>query len=96
MKRKLIAFLLLTPIFSFAALGNASAEEGEYGVLVPDVGVEETYGYCAACHSEKIVAQQGLTRQDWAELFVWMVEEQDMPEIEEPELSLILNYLEKN
>ena len=40
-----------------------------------------------------IVAQQGLTRDAWEELFEWMVDEQGMDEIEEPELTEILDYL---
>lgn len=68
-------------------------EEYEFGVLVNAPGVEATYYACAACHSEMIVAQQGLSRVDWEELFEWMVEEQGMDEIEEPELTEILDYL---
>ncbi len=71
------------------------AQDSEYGVLHEAPGVEETFIYCAACHSERLVAQQGLTRQDWEELFVWMVEEQEMEEIEEPDRSTVLDYLTK-
>jgi cytochrome c len=67
--------------------------EDDYGVLVNKPGVEETFNYCTACHSERIVAQQGLTREDWARLMVWMVEEQEMDEIEESDLAIILDYL---
>ena len=56
-------------------------------------GADLTYIYCAGCHSERLVAQQGLTREDWDELLVWMVEEQGMPEIEEPDLTAVLDYL---
>jgi cytochrome c len=64
--------------------------------LVEAEGVEETYDTCTACHSEMIVAQQGLNRDNWDDLLVWMVEEQGMPEIEEPERSTILDYLAEN
>jgi cytochrome c len=40
-----------------------------------------------------IVAQQGLTRDEWDEMFEWMVEEQGMSEIEEPDRTQILDYL---
>ena len=33
----------------------------DLGVLVAGEGAEETHAYCTACHSERIVAQQGLT-----------------------------------
>lgn len=70
--------------------------DDEFGLLVNAPGVEETYIHCTACHSEMIVAQQGKTREKWAELFEWMKEEQGMPEIPEPDRSLILDYLEEH
>ena len=63
------------------------------GVLVAAEGAEETHAYCTACHSERIVAQQGLTRADWEELLEQMVEEHGMTPIEEPDLGRILEYL---
>ena len=74
----------------FAAAGS------EFGVLVTDKGAEETYYTCTVCHSERIIAQQGLPKKAWAEVLVWMVDEQEMEEIEEPDYSLILNYLAKH
>lgn len=66
---------------------------GEFGVLKVAPGVEETFYNCTACHSEHIVAQQGMTRAHWADLMVWMREEQGMHEIPEAELDVILDYL---
>ena len=63
------------------------------GVLVTGDGAEETHAYCTACHSERIVAQQGLTRADWEELLEQMVEENGMTPIEEPDLGRVLSYL---
>jgi hypothetical protein len=77
-------------------ISAATEEESEYGVLVNKPGVEETHAYCTACHSERIVSQQGLTRDGWTELLEWMGEEQEMEEIEEPDFTLILDYLSKN
>lgn len=68
-------------------------EEYEFGVLFNAPGVETTYYICSACHSELLVAQQGLTRDGWTELLEWMVDEQGMSDIEEPEYSEILDYL---
>ena len=77
--------------------GAAETEtESELGLLVSGPGAEETYNNCTACHSERIVAQQGLTKSGWEELLEWMVEEQGMAEIEEPDYSLIINYLAEN
>ena len=63
------------------------------GVLVAGEGAEETHAYCTACHSERIVAQQGLTRSDWEELLEQMVEENGMTPIEEPDRDRVLAYL---
>ena len=70
-----------------------SARTPNLGVLVAGEGAEETHAYCTACHSERIVAQQGLTRADWEELLEQMVEENGMTPIEEPDLGRVLSYL---
>lgn len=73
---------------------NAEEEEEDYnGILVNEPGADITYAYCAGCHSERIVAQQGLTREGWVELLDWMVEEQGMGEIEDPDYTEIIDYL---
>ncbi len=71
----------------------AMAEESEFGVLVVAEGVEDTYYNCIACHSEMIIAQQGLTREAWDELLVWMVDEQGMPELDPETHEIVLDYL---
>lgn len=75
------------------ATAGEGTEQSEYGGLFVATGVEETYYACTACHSEKIVAQQGLSRAHWDELFDWMVEEQGMSELEPDERQIILDYL---
>jgi cytochrome c len=76
--------------------GEANETESDFGVLIAASGAEETFAYCTACHSERIVAQQGLTKSEWEEMLVWMVEEQEMDAIVEPDLTLIINYLATN
>ncbi len=61
-----------------------------------DLGREEVEVYCSACHSLRLVAQQGLTKGDWDELFDWMVEEQEMEEMPAEDRNLVLNYLSKH
>ncbi|MEE8274826.1 MAG: hypothetical protein V3R88_09155 [Alphaproteobacteria bacterium] len=51
------------------------------------------YDTCRACHSLKQFNQQRLARDIWDETLDWMVEEQDMPEIEAQERATILDYL---
>jgi len=71
-------------------------EEDDWGGLPPGPGREEVYYSCQACHSLRIVVQQGLTRDSWDETLVWMIEEQGMPELEPEERDLILDYLAQN
>lgn len=84
---------------SIAAIGVVLApptladEDYEFGVLFDAEGVETTFYACTACHSEMIVAQQGLARDEWDQMLEWMVEEQGMYEIEEPDRTEILDYL---
>lgn len=56
-------------------------------------GMEETFYACAACHSIKMVTQQGLTRDGWQDVIDWMVEEQEMYPLEAAERALIVDYL---
>lgn len=101
-----MASFIACALVVFAVLMHTSApqrahatqneDDDDYGVLLAAPGVEETYAYCSGCHSERIVAQQGLTRDGWVEIMEWMVEEQGMGEIEEPDLTLILDYLTKH
>lgn len=79
-------------IFATASTG-AAAQDSEFGVLPMGKGVEETYYMCAACHSEKLVVQQGLTREGWDELITWMVDEQEMEEPDPEERKIVLDYL---
>ena len=65
----------------------------EFEGLAPGPGQEEVFYACSACHSTRIVQQQGLDRDRWSKMLVWMVEEQGMAELDEPERSLILDYL---
>ncbi len=65
----------------------------DYGGLPPGPGRDLVYGLCSACHSIRLVTQQGLDRDDWDETLDWMTEEQEMPDIRGPERELILDYL---
>ncbi|MTI17128.1 aldehyde dehydrogenase [Rhodobacteraceae bacterium RKSG542] len=75
---------------------DAEEEEYEFGLLVDAPGVEDTFYACSSCHSERIIAQQGLTRSDWDELIDWMIEDQGMYELDDEERTIILDYLAAN
>ncbi|WP_206057287.1 hypothetical protein [Nitratireductor sp. XY-223] len=94
--RHLLCAAFLAASAGVSPAGSAGDDDYEYGILVDDAGVEETFIYCTACHSERIVAQQGITRDGWVEMLEWMVDEQEMEEIEEPDYTLVVDYLAKN
>jgi len=56
-------------------------------------GRNETFAVCSACHSMRLVAQQGLDRDSWDETLDWMTEEQGMAELPTSLREQILNYL---
>lgn len=64
--------------------------------LPEGVGKEETEAYCGACHSMRLVVQQGQTREGWIELFEYMVEEHDMEPLPSDDEKLVLDYLSTN
>jgi cytochrome c len=65
----------------------------EWEGLPPGEGREEVFALCGACHSLKLVIQQGLSRDRWEEAFEWMIEEQEMAPPEPEERKLMLDYL---
>ena len=87
------AACLLSALAIGVAQASDTVEESEYGVLFVADGVDDTYYTCIGCHSERIIAQQGLSRENWDEMLVWMVEEQGMPELDEETRDVILDYL---
>ena len=87
------ALLLLTVGGLMAPTVAQQSDEDDYGGLPPGPGREEVFYACQACHSLMIVVQQGLTRHRWDETLTWMVEEQGMPELDEDERVLVLDYL---
>ncbi|MEO1192568.1 MAG: aldehyde dehydrogenase [Pseudomonadota bacterium] len=94
MKAGLPALCLAAGLFLLSPGLAQGEDESEFGVLVVAEGVEDTYYNCVACHSERIIAQQGLTRAGWADLFEWMVEEHGMHYIDPETQAIMLDYLE--
>ena len=87
-------FSLNFSYFFFAALALSSpicAEPKDN--LPPGPGQREVRTYCATCHSLAIVTQQRLSKKVWDEVLVWMVDEQEMPEIVVEERLKIIDYL---
>jgi hypothetical protein len=56
-------------------------------------GRDDTFYACTACHAFKIVAQQGMTREQWDESLNWMTQRHKMPPITGRDRDVILAYL---
>ena len=72
------------------------AQQDDYDGMPPGKGRDVTYALCSACHSIKLVVQQGQTKESWDELIDWMVKKQAMPPIDVENRVLIVNYLAKH
>lgn len=91
----LMGALLLIGLGADPRVSVSAQQDDEHAGLPDAPGREEVAAYCGACHSLNLVVQQGLTRQAWTELLVWMVEEQGMPELDTAEHKLVIDYLAK-
>lgn len=77
----------------FASAAQAAESEDDWKGLPEGLGREEVFDTCQACHSLRLVQQQGLDKYSWKETLEWMVEEQEMDEPDPEELPLLINYL---
>ena len=89
MRRLFLSLATALPPLAAAATEDSS----EFGYLVDEPGAETTYYTCTACHSELMIAQQGLTRERWDKLLIWMVEEQGMHPLDPEDRETVLDYL---
>jgi cytochrome c len=84
------------PASAAGASSVASSEDDpeKWQGLPAGSGREDVFYRCKACHSLMIVKQQGLDRDSWDELLVWMVDENGMPPIDdEATRNRVLDYL---
>lgn len=90
----LLGVFLAAPAPGAAEAGDTTqpAEDG-IGLLAAGRGAAETYAACTACHSERIVVQQGLPRHQWDELLDWMVDEHGMAPLRGRLRDTVLDYL---
>lgn len=92
------AAALLLALSAFAsplAIAQTQPSE-ETPESLPDFpGREETFYYCIACHSFKVVGRQGMDRARWSGTLDWMTEKHGMAALEGADRDVILNYLEK-
>lgn len=67
-----------------------------YGGLPQTEGFDLVAGWCASCHSLRIVMQQRPTPARWDELLDWMVEKQGMAEPDPETRAAIRAYLARH
>ena len=75
------------------AAGAASDGSDKYFGLPEEAGRKEVMTFCGTCHSLKLVAQEGLTRAQWAEVLVSMYEDHAMEPLGDEDAKLVLDYL---
>jgi hypothetical protein len=86
--------LVVLPALDCAAQTKRVRPAEEQPEHYPDGPNRETTFYsCTACHSFRIVAAQGMSRERWDESLNWMVERHRMPEVKGEERDKILDYL---
>jgi hypothetical protein len=54
---------------------------------------EDTFYFCTPCHSFKIVAAQGMSRERWDETLTFMVTRHKMPDVQGQDREKMLDYL---
>jgi hypothetical protein len=59
-------------------------------------GRDEAFYNCIACHSFQVVVRQGMSRPMWEDTLTLMVERHGMPELDEADHTLILDYLSEH
>ena len=95
----------LTCVFAFAVPGVSALAQAPQPQFMPQPedpeefpdgpGRDDAFYACGACHSFKLVARQGFSRERWDETIDLMNERHGMPKIEGKDRELILNYLAK-
>lgn len=91
-----IATIAFLAIVCWVSPHSVQASEDDYAGLPEGDGRDEVFVICSACHSIKLVVQQGLSRDSWQESLEWMVEEQGMAEMDSETHALVLDYLAKH
>ncbi len=93
MRLRIIPALLVAAMLTMAA--DVQPEPEDMATFPDFPGRDETFGFCAACHAFRLVAAQGMTRDQWQSSLSWMTERHAMPALEPADRDVILDYLAK-
>ncbi len=90
-------FNALDPGVVEASSASASFDPADdYWGLPRTEGVDLVAGYCASCHSLRIVMQQSASEARWRELMAWMIDKQGMAQPPDDDLEQMIGYLSEN
>ena len=65
----------------------------DFGCLPDDGHRNHVIGHCASCHSEKLICQNRMNRDNWDDTITWMQKEQNLWPIPKEIRQKILDYL---
>jgi len=84
----------LVAVMGLLMAADAFQPAAEDPTAFPDFpGRDETVGFCAACHAFRLVASQGMSREQWQSSLAWMTDKHAMPELDPADRDVILDYL---
>jgi hypothetical protein len=90
------ALLSMLPIAAPAQTQQQYTPQPEDPESFPDgPGRDDAFYACGACHSFKLVASQGFSRERWDETIDLMTERHGAPKLDGKDREIILNYLAK-
>jgi hypothetical protein len=95
----LAALLAILPVVSFADAqtraqpGRERPADEAPEQYPPGAHRDDTFYFCTACHSFRIVAQQGMSRERWSETFDYMVSRHGMVDVQGEQRENMLDYL---
>jgi len=86
--------LLVLPALDAGAQGKRTRPAEESPEQYPaGPNRDDTFYFCTACHSFRIVAQQGMSRERWDETFDFMVSRHKMVDVQGEQREQMLDYL---
>jgi hypothetical protein len=81
-------------LVSLLLLGAAAAAEEDRLAHFPEgPNWELVASFCTACHSGRLIAAQGMSRERWDSTLSWMSENHGMPPLEGEYRQMFLDYL---
>ena len=85
---------LLVPVLDVSAQSKRERPPEEAPEQYPaHANRDDTFYFCTACHSFKIIAQQGMSRERWNDTIDYMIERHKMVDVQGEHRDQMLDYL---